>query len=99
MARQTSSNATVQIVPSKSEDERVEVLIEQHDGRSVVALKYATWTDGLGWCAQKTLRLDGDHLDDLQHALTVARHRINRLSAEAGEKLKFGKVIQLPSLT
>lgn len=95
---QSSNNAAIQILPSLNPDQRVEVLFEQHDGAERVALRYSTWTEGLGWCSQKTIRLDGDQLDDLQHALTVARHRVNRKRAEAGEIVEPAKVIQLPRL-
>lgn len=94
----SSNYATVQIIPARNEDQQIEVVIEQCEGRSVVALKYSTWTDGLGWCAQKTLKLDGDQLNDLHHALAVARHRVNCQSAEAGHELRPAKVIQLPKV-
>lgn len=97
MHSSSSNHASIQIVPSSSEDQRIEVSIERHDGESIVALKHSTWTDGLGWCAQKTLKLDGDQLESLHHALTVARHRIKHQLAESGHELKSAKVIQLPT--
>jgi hypothetical protein len=95
---QKGQNATVQILPSPSDDERVEVLIEQHAGGEHVVLRHSTWTEGLGWCSQKTIRLDTEQLDDLHRALTVARHRINRERAEAGQTWESAQVIQLPTL-
>jgi hypothetical protein len=95
---QNSQTATVQILESPRDDQRVEVLLEQSEGASRVALRYSTWTDGLGWCSQKTIHLDSDQLDDLHHALTVARQRINRQRAEAGQFSGMGQVIQLPTL-
>jgi hypothetical protein len=95
---QSSHNATVQPQPSPGEDRKVEVSIESgKDGQEVV-VRYSTWTDGLGWCSQKTFRLQGGELDDLHRALTVARHRVNRQRAAAGQALETGKVIQLPTL-
>ncbi|MBC7910834.1 MAG: hypothetical protein H7Y30_10070 [Pyrinomonadaceae bacterium] len=95
----SSQTATVQILQSPREDQRVEVLLEQGEGVSRVALRYSTWTDGLGWCSQKTIHLDGDQLDDLHHALAVARQRINRQRADAGGQVAtMGQVIQLPTL-
>lgn len=93
----SSHQALTQIVPSSSEDQRIEVSIERHDGESFVALKHSTWTDGLGWCAQKTLRLDSSQLESVHHALTVARHRLKQQLIEAGQEIQTAKVIQLPS--
>lgn len=92
-------NATVQTLQSpSSEDRRVEVSIESGADGEQVVLRYLTWTEGLGWCGQKTIRLDGEHLDDLHRALTVARHRIGRRRAEAGQVSETAKVIQLPTI-
>lgn len=93
-----SQSATVQILPSPGDDERVEVFIEQHEGIDRVVLRQSTWTEGLGWCSQKTIRLDSEQLDDLHRALTVARHRLNRRRAETGQIREVAQVIQLPTL-
>jgi hypothetical protein len=95
---QSNQTATVQILDSPRDDERVEVLLEEDEGMERVILRYSTWVDGLGWCGQKTLRLDGAHLDDLHRALAVARHRINRKRAEDGQIMQPATVIQLPTI-
>lgn len=92
---QSKSQATVQILPSPTEDQRIEVIIEGES--STVALRYSTWTEGLGWCCQKTIKLEGDQLDALHQALTVARHRLARRHAEAGEAMAVAKLIRLPN--
>jgi hypothetical protein len=61
-------------------------------------LRCSTWTEGLGWCSQKTIRLDTEQLDDLHRALTVARHRINLQRVERGQAIESAQVIQLPTL-
>jgi hypothetical protein len=76
--------------------QKVEVTLEQGEG---VALRYLTWTEGLGWCCQKTIRVEGDQLDELQRALTAARHRLRRQRAEAGEAQPPAQVIQFPTLS
>lgn len=92
-------NATVQTLQSPScEDRKIEVSIESGADGEQVVLRYLTWTEGLGWCGQKTIRLDGEHLDDLHRALMVARHRVNRRRAEAGHVSEAAKVIQLPTI-
>lgn len=95
---QTSNHAVTHSVSSSSEDQKVEVFIEQQDAADVVTLRYSTWTEGLGWCAQKTIRLGGGEIDELHRALTVARHRINRRRADAGETIHSAQVIQLPTV-
>lgn len=80
--------------------QKVEVTFEpQEGGGECVALRYLTWTDGLGWCCQKTIRVGGEQLDELHRAVTVARHRYRRQRAEAGEPSAPTQVIQLPSLS
>ena len=96
-----SSNraAAPHILPSTREDQQVEVVIEERDGQQpCVALRLSTWTEGLGWCTQKTIRLDGDQLDDLHHAISVARHRLNRQRVEDGQFRPSAQVIQLPTV-
>lgn len=95
---QSGQSAAVQILQSPRDDERVEVYLEQHEGAERVMLRCSTWTEGLGWCSQKTICLDSEQLDDLHRALTVARHRINLQRAERGQVIESAQVIQLPTL-
>ncbi|HEX8719830.1 MAG TPA: hypothetical protein VF736_04255 [Pyrinomonadaceae bacterium] len=82
--------------PAGGKRQKVELSFEGDEG---VALRYLTWTDGLGWCCQKTIRVEGEQLDELHRAITVARHRFRRSRAEAGEAARPAQVIQLPSLS
>jgi hypothetical protein len=93
-----SKSATVQTLQSPCEERQIEVAIESGREGEQVVLRYSTWTEGLGWCSQKTIRLDGEDLEELQRALVVARHRLNRRKAETGEPHEPAKVIQLPTL-
>ena len=95
---QSNQGAVVQTLQSSNDNEKIEVIIESHGDAERVALRYSTWTEGIGWCGQKTIKLNGEHLDDLHRALTVARHRINRRRAEAGDYQATSQVIQLPTL-
>lgn len=92
------ASATPHVLPSGSEDQQVEVVLEERNGQQCVALRLSTWTDGLGWCTQKTIRLDGEQLDDLHHAISVARHRLNRQRVEDGQFRPSAQVIQLPTV-
>ena len=92
----SSNRAAAHVLPSTREDQQVEVVLE--DGGEVVALRLSTWTEGLGWCTQKTIRLDGDQLDDLHHAISVARHRLNRRRVRDGQFTPAAQVIRLPTV-
>ena len=95
-----SSMAAGRPFEAAGEQQRVEVTYEQQEGGGeCVALRYLTWTDGLGWCCQKTIRVGGEQLEELHRAVTVARHRYRRQRAEAGEPAATAQVIQLPSLS
>lgn len=97
---QSGQSATVQILQSPNTDRRVEVCLESDEGAAEqrVVLRYSTWTEGLGWCSQKTIQLDGEQVDELHRALTVARHRIRHKRAERGQQAEPAQVIQLPTL-
>lgn len=94
-----SSNAAGRSLEAAGTQQKVEVTYEQHEGGECVALRYLTWTDGLGWCCQKTIRVGGEQLDELHRAITVARHRHKRQRAEAGEPAAPAQVIQFPTLS
>ncbi|HEX8072486.1 MAG TPA: hypothetical protein VF546_21240 [Pyrinomonadaceae bacterium] len=93
-----SNNATVERRALARPEQQIEVALEQRDGVPEVVLRASTWTDGLGWCCQKTLRLDAAQADELHRALTVARHRLARHRADAGEHNEPAQIIQLPTL-
>jgi hypothetical protein len=95
----SGSSTAAGLSPEKSLGQKVEVSFEQREGGVGVALRYLTWTEGLGWCCQKTIRVEEDQLDELHRAITVARHRARRRRAEAGEVTTPAQVIQLPSLS
>jgi len=94
-----SSNTAQEVARDTGQNQKVEVVVENRDGVDCVALKYLTWTEGLGWCCQKTIRVESEQLDELHRAITVARHRVRRRRAEAGEVSQPAQVIQLPSLS
>jgi hypothetical protein len=94
----TGGASAARVQESAGEDRKIDVAYERLGDAEVVALRYMTWTDGLGWCCQKTIRVQQDELDELHRALTVARHRARRKAADAGAPQTSAQVIQLPSL-
>ena len=94
-----SNRAAGRSLESAGKQQKVEVTFEQHEGAECVALRYLTWTDGLGWCCQKTIRVEAEQLDELSRAITAARHRVRRNRAEAGDAAAPAQVIQFPSLS
>ncbi|HYP53477.1 MAG TPA: hypothetical protein VEQ42_08045 [Pyrinomonadaceae bacterium] len=95
---QTGNNATAQFPSTTGADSRVEVILETSGGEEMVALRYSTWVEGLGWCTQKTFSVDAAQLEDLQRSLTAARHRINRRRTDAGQAHAPAQVLQFPAL-
>ena len=87
------TNLKFKSLPIENDNQKIEV---QLDTENQVTLKLSTWTDGLGWCPQKTMSFDADVLNDLQRALIVARNKINRERVESGEVFQPAKIIKLP---
>lgn len=95
-----SSTAAAPPLEAAGAGQKVEVTYEPLEGGGeCLALRYLTWTEGLGWCCQKTIRVGGEQLDELHRAVTVARHRYHRQRADAGEPSAPAQVIQFPSLS
>ena len=87
------SNAAKQFLPSIHNDKKIEVSLE--NGEAV--LKLSTWTEDLGWCCQKTMRLEAEMLDDLHHVITAARYKINQQKADNSE-FSSAKVLEFPTV-
>lgn len=95
---QSGNNLAAHVVASSHPDQQIEVVIEGAAGSEHVALRFSTWADGLGWCTQKTIRLQAEQLDELHRATTVARHRLAHRRADEGQRREPAQVIQLPTL-
>lgn len=87
------SNLKFKSLPIEDDNQKIEVRLENDNQ---VSLQLSTWTEGLGWCTQKTMSFDAAMLDDLQRALIVARNKINCERVESGETIQSAKVIRLP---
>ncbi len=95
---QTGNNLAAHVIPSSRPDQQLEIVFEGAAGEEQIALRLSTWTEGLGWCAQKTIRLEVGQLDELHRATTAARHRLAHRRADAGRSEGPAKVIKLPTV-
>ena len=94
----TQNQTAAQALDSSRPEQKIEVVMQGRGGAERVALRLSTWTDGLGWCAQKTIELEPAQLDELHLAVTVARRRLASKRAEAEQPAVTAKVIRLPTL-
>lgn len=78
-----STNTARKFLPVTSGEKKVDLSI--NEGEAVVSL--STWTDGLGWCTQKTMALDAEMLDELHRVIAAARIRLKSESSEASAKV------------
>jgi hypothetical protein len=92
---QDSNNSLVKPARDRRDDEKFEVGVEITQNQPEVVIRQLTWADGLGWCAQKTVRIPADRLQELRGSLTVASHQIARQKSEAGD-FEPAKVLQFP---
>src|SRR3712207_2915543 len=97
-AMQTGNNATAQFSPACGADSKVDVILETREGAERVVLRYSRWGEGLAWCAQRPFSVDPPQFKALPRAPRVARPRLNRQRAEAGQAHTPAQVIQLPTL-
>ena len=94
----TQNQTTARALNSSRPEQKLEVAMQNRDDEDCVTLRLSTWTDGLGWCAQKTIELEADQLDELHLAVTVARRRLAAKRAEADQPTVSAKVIRLPTV-
>jgi hypothetical protein len=86
------SNTAVKFAPVFSDEKRVDLAIEA--GEAVLQL--STWTEGLGWCTQKTMRLDAELLDEVHRVITAVRLKMKRTSADSGVEHESARVLEFP---
>lgn len=85
-------NTEKKINEGLAKSQRVEVDIESD--RAVIRL--LSFVDGLGWCSQKTIRLDLEQLNDLDNQIKDAKSVLKRNKQSV---LEIGKnVIAFPAV-
>ncbi|MBK9152784.1 MAG: hypothetical protein IPM25_00870 [Chloracidobacterium sp.] len=81
-------------LPIEGTDKKVELAIHEDQ----VVLSLSTWTEGLGWCGQKTMSLDAEMIDDMHRLLGAARVRLALRRAESADDAEAsGEVISFPA--
>ncbi|MFN0124724.1 MAG: hypothetical protein ACKV2V_29830 [Blastocatellia bacterium] len=57
-------------------NQRLDVVVTQEKGESVITLQLSSWTDGQGWKVEKKIPMAAAQLGQLQRLLSQARGRI-----------------------
>lgn len=86
------TNAAHKFAPVVTDDKRIDLKIEGENA----AISLSLWTDGLGWCTQKTMTLDADLLDDLHRVIAAARVKLKG-QMDTEDVTVNSKVINFPS--
>ena len=78
-------------VRSGDEQRRIDVRVELDDaGRRQTIIQELSYGPGIGWYAQKTIRLDPEQLEALLGALSCARQECRRMGNRARNNRKAG---------
>lgn len=93
--KKMQSNKAVKFLPIYTDEKKVEISLE--DDKAVI--KLSTWVKDLGWCAQKTMSLDAEMLDDLHRVIASARYRLNKKNADETENPNQSKILAFPSFS
>lgn len=89
------NNAAVKFAPVFSDEKRVDLLIDNGEAR----LQLSTWTEGLGWCTQKTMQLDAELLDEVHRVISAARLKIKRDRVDRDSDALPSKVLEFPKFS
>lgn len=90
------TNEAIKYLPIISDEKKIELSLKEDQA----VIKLSTWTEELGWCAQKTLRVDEDMLDDLHRLIASARSKLkSRNALEPRETGSAGKVLDFPKFS
>lgn len=80
------SNAAHKFAPLVTDDHKIDVSMSGGD----TEIKLSGWVEGLGWCTQKTLRVEPEMLDELHRVIAAARVRLrSEQTKETGNVLRF----------
>jgi hypothetical protein len=90
-----NGNAALKFAPVFSDNKRIDLAIESDE----TVIQLSIWTEGLGWCTQKTMRLDAGLLDELHRVVTAARIRNKSITTDENVSADTaGKVLSFPAM-
>jgi hypothetical protein len=72
------NNKALKFAPVETGEKRIELSLEGDE----TVIKLASWVDGLGWCGEKTIRVEADMLDEMHRLIGAARIRVRSRQAE-----------------
>ena len=72
------NNKALKFAPVETGEKRVELSLEGDE----TVIKLASWVNGLGWCGEKTIRVDADMLDEMHRLIGAARIRVRSRRVE-----------------
>lgn len=82
------------ILDSEEESRRLELVLER-DRNEIpkLALRFATYSEGLGWIVQKTIQIDSKQAEEMQFLLGGARHLLKQAAqnAEISQQTKINE--------
>ena len=85
---------------SGDEQRRIDVRVELDDGgRQQIIIQDLSYGPGIGWYAQKTIRLDPEQLEALLGALSCARQESRRMGKITRKNRKAGNSADTISTT
>ncbi len=88
------NNAALKFAPVFSDDKKIDMSIDNGETKIILS----TWTDGLGWCTQKTMALDAGLLIELHRLVSAAKVRVamESASSDAEDNEDTAKILQFP---
>lgn len=89
-----NSSTATKFAPVFSDERRIDVSMDS--GETEISL--STWTEGLGWCTQKTMKLDAELLDELHRMISAARIKNRSRNMDEPEIAdNAGKLLAFPA--
>lgn len=89
------SSAAKKFAPVYSEDNKIDVSIEG----DMAVISLSSWVEGLGWCTQKTMRLDEILLGEFQRVAAAAKIRLKHNSSGSADLTETNNVLNFPDIS
>lgn len=87
-----NNSKAFRFAPAETGEKRLELGFE---GDQTV-IRLSSWVEGLGWCGEKTMRIDPEMLDEVHRMLGAARVRLRQQKLSGEEAASPSKVLNFP---